>query len=639
MHEPIQETTLAGHYQIVRPLGRGGFGQTFLAKDIHLPANPLCVIKKLQPKVSDPVTLATAKRLFEREAQTLARLGDHDQIPRLFAHFEQDEDFYLVQEFIDGQPLDQEIREGTKLSEASVIALLEDVLQVLAFVHEQNVIHRDIKPANLIRRGSDSRRNSYAASASSCANASGEIVLIDFGAVKEVSNQVTNSQVQMSLTVAVGSRGYMPNEQLAGNPRFSSDVYAVGMLGIQALTGIHPRNLNTDPRTSEVIWLDYAMHVSPGLAAVLECMVSYDFRDRYPTAAEALAALQDLPKANARSVHLSQWNLETPQPLPNKIVQPSSIPSERLAEPIGSSAQPRQLPRFASTVIPPTQTQLQSLQSRRILAVFAALGVGLTALITKSLLFPADSPIANISDVTSQIAAGNLLSPSPNSSSDQDSTPAPSAEKRASDPSAKRVATDSATSAPHSASSVAELLNQADRLRKTGQYEQAIATYDKALASKPDIAQAQWGRCYSLNKVQRATEAIAACDAALALKPNYPEALWSKGYAQDLQQRPQEALKSFEQAIALKPNFAEAWSNQGAALQKLQRYNEAIAAFDKATTLEPDYGEAWANRGVVLWSLGRREEAVASIKKAVKLQPENQNALKLLEQAQKKLER
>lgn len=184
------ETILAGHYQIVRHLGSGGFGQTFLAKDSHLPGNPICVVKQLQPRVTDLATLEMAKRFFNREAETLYKLGGHDQIPRLLDHFEQDREFYLVQEFIEGQPLDQEITSGKQFTEASAIALMHDILQVLAKVHQQNVIHRDIKPANLIRRSRDSK-----------------IVLIDFGAVKEVSNQAANLHGQTSLTVATGSPG------------------------------------------------------------------------------------------------------------------------------------------------------------------------------------------------------------------------------------------------------------------------------------------------------------------------------------------------------------------------------------------------------------------------------------------------
>jgi serine/threonine-protein kinase len=274
------ETILAGHYQIVRYLGGGGFGQTFLAKDTHLPGNPLCVVKQLKPQLSDPASLETAKRLFDREAETLYRLGDkHDQIPRLLAHFEQNKEFYLVQEFIDGHPLDREIIQGQKLSEVSVIALLQDLLQVLAFVHEQNVIHRDIKPANLIRRRTD-----------------GKIVLIDFGVVKEVSLQAANTHRQTSVTVTVGSPGYMPSEQVAGRPHFSSDIYAVGMLCMQALTGLTPRQFPQDSRTGEFTCasLSDRVLISLSLSEIVDKMVRYDYRQRYQTATEALEALTQL---------------------------------------------------------------------------------------------------------------------------------------------------------------------------------------------------------------------------------------------------------------------------------------------------------------------------------------------------------
>ena len=273
------ETTLAGHYQIVRHLGGGGFGQTFLAKDSHLPGEPLCVVKQLKPKATDNATLEMAKRLFNREAQTLYRLGDHDQLPRLLAHFEQDDEFYLVQEYIEGQPLDRELADRRQLREASVIPLLQDILEVLVFVHQQNVIHRDIKPANLIRRSKD-----------------GKIVLIDFGAVKEVSAQVRNTFGPTSLTIVIGSPGYMPSEQVAGRPQFSSDIFAVGMVCLQALTGMNPRELPHDSLTGEfscALFKDLAP-VSPGFAAILDKMVRYDYRQRYQSAIEALQALERL---------------------------------------------------------------------------------------------------------------------------------------------------------------------------------------------------------------------------------------------------------------------------------------------------------------------------------------------------------
>ncbi|MBD2537505.1 serine/threonine-protein kinase [Coleofasciculus sp. FACHB-SPT36] len=272
--------TLSGRYQIIKHLGGGGFGQTYLAEDQQLPGNPQCVVKQLKPKANDSLTLEVARRLFDREVQVLYRLGNHNQIPQLLAHFEEEQEFYLVQEFIEGHELKQELPVGKQLREDFVIVLLQDLLEVLAFVHQQDVIHRDIKPSNLIRRKQD-----------------GKLVLIDFGAVKEVGTETVSSSGETTLTVVIGSPGYMANEQLSGKPRFSSDIYAVGMLGIQALTGLPPSQLPEDSRNSEILWRDrlpVGTRYSVPLLDVLDKMVRYDYRQRYQTAIEALQALQQL---------------------------------------------------------------------------------------------------------------------------------------------------------------------------------------------------------------------------------------------------------------------------------------------------------------------------------------------------------
>ena len=148
-------TILRGHYKIISHLGGGGFGQTYLAEDIDLPTHPTCVVKQLKPLSNEPFVLETAKRLFDKEAEILYSLGSHDRIPRLLAHFQEGEEFYLVQEFADGLDLTQEIGKGKSLPETAAIALLKEILEILVFVHGRGVVHRDIKPANLIRRSSD----------------------------------------------------------------------------------------------------------------------------------------------------------------------------------------------------------------------------------------------------------------------------------------------------------------------------------------------------------------------------------------------------------------------------------------------------------------------------------------------------
>ncbi len=260
--------TLGGRYSIIKQLKEGGFGNVFLAEDQHRPGNPPCLVKQLKPEVIGPAVI----RMFEQEADVLGRLGSHDQIPSLLAHFEQDNCFYLVQEFIDGHELKREMLSGKPLSESFVINFLQEMLDILAFVHQQGVIHRDIKPSNILRRRQDWK-----------------LVLIDFGAVKQIGHPIAASHHTYS--VIVGSAGYMPNEQLAGKPRYCSDIYALGMIAIQALTGTYPRELPEDVMTSEICWRDRAQ-VSPQLADILDRMVRYDFRDRYPTVNDVLQDFQ-----------------------------------------------------------------------------------------------------------------------------------------------------------------------------------------------------------------------------------------------------------------------------------------------------------------------------------------------------------
>jgi serine/threonine-protein kinase len=278
---------LDGRYQIAKALSSGSFGKTYLAKDTKRPGNPICVVKQLQPTKSDPHILPVARRLFNTEAETLEQLGTHSQIPQLFAYFEYKGEFYLVQEYMAGHLLSQELVPGQPLPEEDVFQILSELLEVLEFVHRHNVIHRDICPRNIIRRERDNK-----------------LVLIDFGAVKQITTQ-TNP------TIIIGTHGYMPVEQALGNPRLSSDVYAVGILGIQALTGIPPLKLPKDSQTLAILWRDKAQ-VSRGLADFLDKMVRHDFKDRYPSAREAMQALEAL-KGRGGSTVTQSFVLGVPQ--------------------------------------------------------------------------------------------------------------------------------------------------------------------------------------------------------------------------------------------------------------------------------------------------------------------------------------
>jgi eukaryotic-like serine/threonine-protein kinase len=266
--------TLRDRYKIHQSLGSGGFGDTYLARDLEFPKDSFCVVKHLKPKDSKPDILIVAKKLFDREAQFLYRLGQHDRIPTLYAHFEEWGEFYLVQEFVEGHDLTEEIIAGQSWSEEKTIHFLQEILEVLSIVHQENAIHRDIKPSNLRRRKRD-----------------GKLVLIDFGAVKEISSLTVDSDGQTSATIGIGSPGYMPNEQSNGKPKLASDIYAVGTIAIQALTGVKPNQLEEDPNTGELLWRHLVPQLGDRTANFLSKMVHNHFKDRYPNASQALRAL------------------------------------------------------------------------------------------------------------------------------------------------------------------------------------------------------------------------------------------------------------------------------------------------------------------------------------------------------------
>ena len=338
---------LDGRYQVNQILGAGGFGRTYLAQDTRRPGNPICVVKHLKPANSDRDFLETARRLFNSEAETLEQLGSHDQIPRLLAYFEEDQEFYLVQEYIAGHTLTQELVPGQRWAENRVIELLQEVLTILDFVHRHGVIHRDIKPDNLIRRNSDNK-----------------LVLVDFGAVKQIRTQLATNYGSVNHTVAVGTPGYMSSEQALGQPRPSSDIYALGIIGIQALTGLLPMEMQEDINSGEMLW-EHLVSVSRGFANVLKRMVRYHFKDRYQSAGEALEALKQLTSNSATNypttpAYPSVNDIQTarpplpplpPLPQPNPVplshqdtmaVAPATPPRQPLATPPASK--PDKLP-------------------------------------------------------------------------------------------------------------------------------------------------------------------------------------------------------------------------------------------------------------------------------------------------------
>ncbi|HEY9704048.1 MAG TPA: serine/threonine-protein kinase, partial [Allocoleopsis sp.] len=252
---------LKEQYRIIKKIGLGGFGNTYLAEDLNLPSRRQCVVKELKYQDGNII------RLFEREARILEELGEKTkQIPKLYAYFQENYNFYLVQDYINGITLDQEICTGNKMSELAVINFLNEMLKILDIVHKNYIVHRDIKPGNIMRK------------------VEGDLVLIDFG----IAKQISNIQNQGANLTKVYTPGYAPPEQLIGHVYFNSDIYALGMVCIQALTGLSAEDLFYYGVYHIIQEYIKNIGISEKFAQILKKMIAYNWQERYQKASDVL---------------------------------------------------------------------------------------------------------------------------------------------------------------------------------------------------------------------------------------------------------------------------------------------------------------------------------------------------------------
>ena len=321
---------LKNRYRATRILGRGGFATTFLAIDHSLPGSPECVIKQLRPAIAAPHILEMSRELFQREAETLGKIGNHPHFPRLLDYFDIEQEFYLVQEYVEGATLQQEVRRFGPFEESRVQAVLREVLPLMDYLHNQKVIHRDIKPANIIRRTIDNK-----------------LVLIDFGAVKDQVSQtaIANSQEYSTLTnFAVGTPGFAPPEQMAMRPVYASDVYSLGVTCLYLLTGKSPKDLDYNQTTGELSWQPH-VSISPPFQDILAKMLAVSVRERYQTNQEVLNALATQKRSAMEAAD------------PETLARTAASPAVRAASSIRAH-------RSRSTALPPLTESLSRVSSQ-----------------------------------------------------------------------------------------------------------------------------------------------------------------------------------------------------------------------------------------------------------------------------------
>ena len=365
---------LADRYIPSKLLGKGGFGAAFLACDRYKPKIPLCVVKQFQPSNDlDDSELALAQNLFQREAVVLEELGhQHPQIPDLYAFFTpivsnakgtgEEQYFYLAQEFIDGQDLDEELAAKGRLTEVKTQEILVEILKILQFVHDRNTIHRDIKPSNIMR------------------DKSGILYLLDFGAVKQVAVGGSGEK-----STGIYSAGFAPPEQMAGSQVYPcTDIYALAVTCINLLTG-KPAEELYDSFNHHWSWENYAPKISNSLRTTLNKMLLPTPAERYQSASEVLSALTtSKPSVSSASSNNSSNN----NPPNSPIISTVSISPNQPSTPVPAKSIP-------STPSVPSSTSIQ--KNKRSFSLVEVLGsaaftgfegallyIGLTSLLSVS---------------------------------------------------------------------------------------------------------------------------------------------------------------------------------------------------------------------------------------------------------------
>jgi len=317
---------LRGRYRVMRAIGQGGFGKTYLALDSDR-LNAQCVIKQFSPQVKGTKSLDKAVQLFQQEAERLNELGEHPQIPTLLAYFEHEQRLYLVQQFVEGQTLLQETIQHGHFDERRIRAVLVGLLPLLKFVHDHQVIHRDITPSNIIRRASDHK-----------------LVLIDFGVAKLLSAEASGQP-----GTRIGTEGYAPMEQLRGGKAYpASDIYSLAATCIFLMTHVKPDDLY-DPMEGRWLWRD-RLHQQGGsisnvIAQILDKMLKDLVSERYPSADAVMRDLRSAlsrPAAGSPTTASSAASSQTPQPTSSPpSSQPRSAPLAPASPPVNPSGQSR----------------------------------------------------------------------------------------------------------------------------------------------------------------------------------------------------------------------------------------------------------------------------------------------------------
>ena len=587
-NENTSDRLYDGRYKIIRELGQGGFGVTYLASDLKSD-NSDCVLKKLNPELAD---LTAAKKLFYREARVLERLQNTHQIPQFIGYFEEKCDLYIVEEYVEGIPLDR--MTSQRWSWEDVIFLLDQILSILSIIHEQKIVHRDIKPSNIIKRKEN-----------------GQLVLIDFGAVKLLEQeQFSHQKTQINPTVII-SRGYSPPEQMEGEVGFYCDIYALGITAIQFLTGIRPVDLSRD-KNDNIIFPNFILpDLNPWVVNILQKMVYIDLDKRYQSVNEIL---NDLSKRQ-----------------PEIITYQPQISSHRYG-------------RWLLDKIRKLKISIQSnnkqgqLKYIGILSLALVLIAGLTTVI--EFTSPFIRPWYHLSKGNKLLDEGQPQAALEEFHKVREIQPESAEAWKGRGDALFFLRRNRGALASYDKAISLEpqdiqtrikiFVNKGRILYIQGKYDEALKNYEEVLKIDSQEAKGWSGKGIALLGSGKFEEAQASFKKVRAIKPEDP-GIWQQiGIATQNLQGPkaakeyfEEALENYDALLAKKPNDVIAWTDRGGVLLTLNRPQEALDSFQRALSINKNFHEALIGKGNALASLRQYEDAVSAYDMALANRPKD----------------
>lgn len=541
---------LDGHYRILKVLNDEEKGKTYLVEDVNLPGSQF-IVKQLHSASSNPQALTILRRLFASKAATLEKLGrEHDQIQKLIAYFEDNEKFYIVQEFIPGDPLTDKIIQEQPLKENQVISLLSEILNLLVIVHSYGVIHRDIRPANIICRESDKK-----------------LVLVNFGNFNEV---ITNT---------VDHLEYIPIEQVNGNLKYNSDIYALGIVAIAALRGLPAKEISTlqsqkNKLTGEIVWCNKNLNLNRKLVKVINRMVRFDYRKRYQYATEVLDDLNKITNVDRdREKQYQKKLLLVMMGVAGCIT-------------LGFGAWFWQLPK-------PVSDAQQKLYQEAVNKYDAGNYEGAVEDLNQVIELDPQNAFAYNRRGDAYYRLGDY----------------------------EQAQADSSQAILLNPQDANAYFDRGFAFSELGKYKEAIADYTQAIKLNSQDAYPYYGRGLARSQLKDNKGAIGDFSKAIALKPQYTEAYLQRGILRRRLRLREEAIQDFDKVIKINPSDAKAYYHRGLTqLINKQKY-AALKDYTDAISINPKYIEAYLNRGDVYSDLGDNLEATEDYNTILQIDP------------------